>query len=72
MICPNAMQIRKALAVAYCYQRLKVSGTERFAEMPLKDEHSHIADALQYALLGAGEGHLPRHVDVKREAYSLM
>jgi hypothetical protein len=72
VICPNATHIRKALAGGYHYQRLQVSGTERFAEMPQKDEHSHIADALQYALLGAGEGHLPRRADVKRPAYSLM
>jgi hypothetical protein len=72
MICPNATHIRKALAGGYCYQRLNVSGEERFAEVPLKDQHSHIADALQYALLGAGEGHLPRRSSpLNRPAYSL-
>jgi hypothetical protein len=71
VICPNATHIRKALAGGYHYQRINVSGTERFAEMPQKDEHSHIADALQYALLGAGEGHLPRRSDLRRFEYSI-
>jgi hypothetical protein len=70
-VCPNCVHIRKALAGGYCYQRLKVSGSERFAEMPLKDEHSHIADALQYALLGAGEGHIPKRAGGIRPEYSL-
>jgi len=72
VICPNAVRIRKALAGGYHYQRLQISGTERFAEMPQKDEHSHIADALQYALLGAGEGHLPQRAAGKRFEYSIM
>ena len=72
VLCPNATHIRKALAGGYHYQRIKVSGAERFADMPQKDEHSHIADALQYALLGAGEGHLPRRPNLQRPEYSLM
>jgi hypothetical protein len=70
-VCPRAVHIRKALAGGYHYQRIKVSGADRFAEMPQKDEHSHIADALQYALLGAGEGRLPKRAEGKRFEYSL-
>jgi len=73
MICPNATHIRKALAGGYHYQRINASGTARYQEIPQKDEHSHIADALQYALLGAGEGHIPkRNQALKRPEFSLM
>jgi len=41
----------------YCYKRLQVSGEERFKDMPDKNNRfSHVADALQYLVLGAGEG----------------
>ena len=39
----------------YHYRRLQVSG-ERFEDRPNKNKFSHIHDALQYAILGAGEG----------------
>ena len=31
---------------------------ERYADKPEKDEHSHVADACQYALMGGGEARL--------------
>ena len=65
--------LRKALAGGYHYHRLKVSGDARFHDTPAKDEHSHVADALQYALLAGGEGRaLTRRRDLIRPAYSLM
>lgn len=39
----------------YHYRRLQVSG-ERYEDKPSKNKFSHVHDALQYALLGAGEG----------------
>ena len=39
----------------YQYRRLQVSG-ERYEDKPLKDRYSHIHDAMQYLMLGAGEG----------------
>ena len=39
----------------YHYKRLRVSG-ERYDDRPNKNRFSHPHDALQYALLGAGEG----------------
>lgn len=50
---PDAVQLRKALAGGYKYKRLSVSGEERFQEIPMKNKYSHIADALQYLVLGA-------------------
>jgi hypothetical protein len=47
----------KACAGGYHYPQLKVSGAVRYADTPLKNMSSHVAEALQYHLLGAGEGH---------------
>ena len=45
----------KGFAGGYHYRRLQVSG-ERYDEKPNKNRFSHVHDALQYLLLGAGEG----------------
>jgi len=39
----------------YQYRRIQVSG-ERYSDKPDKNMYSHIHDALQYLMLGAGEG----------------
>jgi hypothetical protein len=44
----------KAMAGAYCYRRLKTAD-ERYRDVPDKNEFSHVAEALQYALVGEGE-----------------
>jgi hypothetical protein len=48
--------IRKALAGGYKYKRMAVSGQERYQDKPDKGRYSHVADALQYLMVGAGEG----------------
>jgi PBSX family phage terminase large subunit len=53
---PKANMCRKALAGGYKYKRMAVSGQERFTDKPDKGRYSHIADALQYLMIGAGEG----------------
>lgn len=53
---PDCRQLRKALAGAYCYRRVQVAGDERYKDVPDKGPYSHVADALQYLLLGGGEG----------------
>ena len=45
----------KGFEGGYAYKRMEVSG-ERYADKPDKNMYSHIHDALQYLLLGAGEG----------------
>lgn len=52
---PRCKVLRKALAGRYCYRRLSVAGDARFRDEPDKNEYSHIAEALQYLLLGSGE-----------------
>lgn len=55
LIHPRCRRLRKALAGGYCYRRLHTAA-ERYREVPDKNEWSHIADSLQYALVGGGEG----------------
>lgn len=45
----------KGFETGYSYKRMEVSG-ERYSDKPDKNMYSHIHDALQYLLLGAGEG----------------
>ena len=45
----------KGFQGGYCYRRRQVSG-ERYDDKPDKNMYSHIHDALQYMMLGAGEG----------------
>lgn len=48
--------LRKSLGGRYQYARLQVTGDERYRDVPTKDQWSHCADALQYMLMGEGEG----------------
>ncbi len=48
---PSCKMIRKGFNGGYRYERLKVSGSARFKDRPVKDKFSHIHDALQYACL---------------------
>jgi len=50
--CPTLI---KGFEGGYSYKRLQVSG-ERFDDKPEKNMYSHVHDALQYLMLGAGEG----------------
>jgi hypothetical protein len=56
LISPKAKMIRKGLAGAFCYRRLQVAGDERYTNEPDKNRFSHPVEALEYALVGAGEG----------------
>jgi hypothetical protein len=52
---PECSRLAAAMAGDYQYKRIQGAG-ERFDESPLKNAASHVADALQYMVLGAGEG----------------
>jgi hypothetical protein len=54
-ISPRCRVLRKAMAGGYAFKRVQVTGTERFRDVPDKNHFSHIAEALQYAMLGEGE-----------------
>tara|TARA_R110000787_G_scaffold126383_2_gene237690 strand:+ start:1663 stop:3180 length:1518 start_codon:yes stop_codon:yes gene_type:complete len=48
-------ELIKGFEGGYHYRRMQVSG-ERYEDKPSKDRYSHIHDALQYLMLGSGEG----------------
>lgn len=53
---PDCKVLRKGFMGGYRYRRVQVTGVERFHDVPEKNSYSHVCDAAQYALLGAGEG----------------
>lgn len=55
VISPACVTLRKGMAGGYCYRRLQIAGDERFEEKPVKNMYSHVCEALQYAMVGAGE-----------------
>lgn len=71
VISPACMRLRQALRGGYHYALVHEGLNPRPAEKPAKDEHSHIADALQYALAGGGEWHrlksANRHLDALKK-----
>ena len=55
MVDRRCASLIKGFEGGYSYKRMEVSG-ERYADKPDKNMYSHIHDALQYLMLGAGEG----------------
>jgi hypothetical protein len=55
VISPRCKVLRKAMNGAYCFRRVQVAGAERFKDAPDKNDYSHVAEALQYLLVGEGE-----------------
>jgi len=56
LIDPSCKAIRKGLSSKYVYKRLKVSGDEKFQEKPDKNWWSHVCEAAEHGMWGAGEG----------------
>lgn len=58
LLSPKSKILRKAMAGGYHYKLLRSGdGTQTHSE-PNKNEFSHVAEALQYLLLGGGEGNV--------------
>lgn len=55
LIDPRCTNLIKGFEGGYHYRRLQVSG-ERYEDTPNKNRFSHVHDALQYLMLGGGEG----------------
>jgi PBSX family phage terminase large subunit len=53
---PKAPMIRKACAGGYKYKRMAVTGQAMYQDKPNKNRYSHPGEALQYLMLGGGEG----------------
>jgi hypothetical protein len=60
---PQCTVLRKAMAGGYALKRVQVSGAAKYRDMPDKNDYSHVAESLQYLLVGGGEARLL----VKRE-----
>ncbi|MET0063215.1 MAG: phage terminase large subunit [Candidatus Thiodiazotropha endolucinida] len=56
LISPNCLMLRKGMGGGYYYKRIQVAGDERYRDAPDKGRFSHVCEALQYCMLGAGEG----------------
>jgi hypothetical protein len=55
LLSPRMTYLRKALAGAWCYRRVQISGTERYKDEAEKNEFSHVGEAAEYGLMDAGE-----------------
>lgn len=53
---PRCLQVRKGFNSGYRFRRMQVPGVERYDDKPEKNEFSHPHDALQYLMLGGGDG----------------
>ncbi|WP_422444213.1 hypothetical protein [Endozoicomonas sp. ALB091] len=53
LLSPDCRVLRKGFNGGYKYERLQVSGDERYRDAPAKNRFSHPHDALQYACMGA-------------------
>lgn len=51
----DCINLKKGFNGGYHYRRIQTSG-DRYDDKPLKNRYSHIHDALQYLMIGAGEG----------------
>jgi hypothetical protein len=56
IISPHCHILIKGFEGGYNYTRMLTSGVERFDDKPCKNRYSHPHDALQYLMMGAGEG----------------
>lgn len=55
VISSKCKMLRKAMNGKYCLRRVASAGKEKFRDVPDKNEYSHVAEALQYLMLGQGE-----------------
>lgn len=51
----------------YHYKRMNVTGEPKFSDTPDKNRYSHVHDAFQYLMIGAGEGRAVVYGNTKRE-----
>ena len=51
----SCINLKKGFNGGYHYRRIQTTG-DRFDDKPYKNRYSHVHDALQYLMMGAGEG----------------
>jgi hypothetical protein len=54
----NCKTIRKGLSSKFYYKRVQVVGDEKYHDKPEKNFWSHVCEAAEHAMVGAGEGKL--------------
>ena len=61
------------MAGGYQFKRVQVTGDERYRDVPDKSPYSHVAEAAQYLLVGAGEARtlVRRDRQVMRQATAI-
>jgi hypothetical protein len=55
-VSPTCTNLISGFEGGYNYKRMMYMGSEKYDEKPNKNRFSHVHDALQYAMLGGGEG----------------
>lgn len=55
LLSPTMTETRKALAGAWAYKRVQITGAERYKDEADKGSFSHIGEAAEYGLIDAGE-----------------
>lgn len=61
LIHPQCRYLRKGMSGGYHYRRVQVAGDERYRDVPDKTIYSHVCEAGQYLMLGAGEARTVIH-----------
>lgn len=56
LVHPDCSYLRKGLAGGYNYRRVLVAGEPKYRDVPDKTIYSHVCEAGEYMMLGAGEG----------------
>ncbi|MBT4687945.1 MAG: hypothetical protein HOM62_23540 [Rhodospirillaceae bacterium] len=67
LVSPSCTMLRKGFVGGFHYKRVKVTGDERYHDKPSKNKYSHPHDALQYLLLGGGEGNVVLRKQERRQ-----
>ncbi|MDD4951905.1 MAG: hypothetical protein PHV85_05095 [Desulfovibrionaceae bacterium] len=58
VLSPACPVLRKGMAGGYCLRRVRDAAGERFLDRPDKNRFSHVCEAGQYLMIGAGEGRM--------------
>lgn len=69
---PRCQKLREGLKGGFCYKRIKVTGAERFKDVPDKNTFSHVVEACEYALLDAGESSKVNTLNVQRHTVPVV
>lgn len=65
---PDCFTLRQGLGGKWCFERINKVGVEEYRDTPAKNRWSHVCEALEYALAGAGEAALAIETPEKRRA----